>query len=214
MCSIKSRSIWFFQFPPKWIWEALGTFTYIVHVCGLLLTVPLLTMIMFQNASSWRLVFSTKSLAEQKLKSLVTSLNDLTQWTTQTDTLLALRCFCWKNSGKNVSRRSYYWWICPLPPYILCFWHGPEVLSKVRITTRGPCLMLMMVPENNRVKWKSHCVRTTHKLDPSCELFSKNSRQLYRPNWSEILRQVMLILLSLNQNHALIAKSVLGEDPL
>ena len=187
-----------FSISSKVNMGSIGHF-YIVHVCGLLLTVPLLTTIMFQNASSWRLVFSTKSLAEQKLKSLVTSLNDLTQWTTQQDTLLALRCFCWKNSGKNVSRRSYYWWICPLPPYILCFWHGPEVLSKVRITTKGPCLMLMMVPENNRVKWKSHCVRTTHT---------------YRPNWSEVLRQVMLFLLSLNQNHAVIAKSVLGEDPL
>ena len=96
-----------FSISSKVNMGSIGHF-YIVHVCGLLLTVPLLTTIMFQNASSWRLVFSTKSLAEQKLKSLVTSLNDLTQQTTQQDTLLALRCFCWKNSGKNVSRRSYY----------------------------------------------------------------------------------------------------------
>ena len=69
---------------PKSEW-ALGTS---MSMCERL-TVPLLTTIMFQNASSWRLVFSTKSLAEQKLKSLVTSLNDLTQQTTQQDTLLA-----------------------------------------------------------------------------------------------------------------------------
>ena len=180
---------------PKSEW-ALGTS---MSMCERL-TVPLLTTIMFQNASSWRLVFSIKSLASAKAEIS----GDIFEWLDTADhttgyTFGRLRCCCWKNSGKNVSRRSYYWWICPLPPYILCFWHGPEVLSKVCITTKGPCLMLMMVPENNRVKWKSHCVRTTHT---------------YRPNWSEVLRQVMLFLLSLNQNHAVIAKSVLGEDPL
>ena len=44
---------------PKSEWAALGTS---MSMCERL-TVPLLTTIMFQNASSWRLVFSIKSLA-------------------------------------------------------------------------------------------------------------------------------------------------------
>ena len=112
---------------PKSEW-ALGTS---MSMCERL-TVPLLTTIMFQNASSWRLVFSIKSLASAKAEIS----GDIFEWLDTADhttgyTFGRLRCCCWKNSGKNVSRRSYYWWICPLPPYILCFWHGPEVLSKL-----------------------------------------------------------------------------------